>query len=179
MRCWAQKLCDEDIPDRKFKLDKYFSPLYENLENIQVIVLGRQVDWGPSRPVLLVHDLQKAHKFAGPSSFYPILGETCNNAVPFAPRKFFSFLLSWLRQCHLVIGHWIKKYNSVRYSIMQSTFVPPKLVILEVRIWCVAFLHRLWCLKSFVMPGKLSPLMSQGSVCNKSQSNKSWGLKTT
>ena len=44
----------------KCKFDKYFPPLYENLEDIQVIVLGRQVDWGPSRPVLFVHNLEKA-----------------------------------------------------------------------------------------------------------------------
>ena len=31
-------------------------------------------------------------------------------------------------------------------SIRFSTLVPPTLVMRELRIWCDAFLHRLWCL---------------------------------
>ena len=33
---------------------------------------------------------------------------------------------------------------------MRLTFVPPTLVNLEVRTWCVAFLHKLWCLQWYI-----------------------------
>ena len=38
-------------------------PVNENLEDIQVVVLGSQVDWGPLHFVLLVHNLgnQEGH----------------------------------------------------------------------------------------------------------------------
>ena len=66
---------------------------------------------------------------------------SCSSTICKMKRLIFFWHVRWDTQWRKV-----KQKQQMKRTIRFSTLVPPTLVMRELRIWCDAFLHRLWCL---------------------------------